>query len=61
MLVNGAVQIEETALTFLQFAQHPKSTLVVVHSSHVISTGLNYHHIMTVSVLLFSIEDGARN
>jgi hypothetical protein len=34
--------------------------MVVVLSSHSVSTGLNYRHIMTGSVLLSSIADGKR-
>jgi hypothetical protein len=32
--------------------------MVVALSSHAVSTGLNYHHIMKGSVLLSSIAEG---
>jgi hypothetical protein len=32
--------------------------MVVVLSSHAVSTGLNYHHIITGSVLLSAIAEG---
>jgi hypothetical protein len=55
----GCIRPSSGVFCLAKIHKHPSIFLmVVVLSSHVVSTGLNCHHIMAGSVLLSSIAEG---